>query len=112
MFPEYRVWELLIIEAMLLHELKKGVRKEWYARLKQDFVTRNPAYTLHDLGYLIDLSRVPWQVDVLALDDDNYLRMSREGMVIIRWRVAWAGLEEENCMMWVSSLDPSIYNGS
>ncbi|KAF8916913.1 hypothetical protein CPB85DRAFT_1453267 [Mucidula mucida] len=51
-FPEYRVWELLIIEAMLLHELKKGVRKEWYARLKEDFVTRNPAYTLHDLGYL------------------------------------------------------------
>ncbi len=38
--------------------------------------------------------------------------MSKEGMVIIRWRVAWAGLEVENCMMWGSSLDPSIHNGS
>ncbi|KAF9021312.1 hypothetical protein BDZ89DRAFT_1071550 [Hymenopellis radicata] len=107
-FAQDRGWELLIVEAMLLYEVKKG--KEWYARLQQEFVERNPAYTLRDLGYIIDLSHVPRQVDVLPLDEhEKYLRLSREGMVIIQWRVPWAGLEVENCMMWMSSLDPSSY---
>ncbi|KAF9022689.1 hypothetical protein BDZ89DRAFT_1070501 [Hymenopellis radicata] len=109
-----RGWELLIIESMLLYEVKKGDRKEWYARLQQEFVDRHPAYALRDVGYVIDLSHVPRKVHVFPLDEDSdekYLRLSREGMVIIQWRVPWAGLEAENCIMWMSSLnpDPSSY---